>query len=260
MIRSSHNVYSEVMMMRVSILAGAIALCSSFAVADPFVRQQIVLPVPDAERGRFLFASKGCVVCHSINGVGGKAGPALDAEADDRAIDPLEFAARMWRGAGAMAFLQSMEFGYQIEMAGDEIADLAAFIASRALQSTFSEKDVPEVMRGWTVDEPFPAFGEEWLDREPSDDLARSEDANIGNPTRGHMLAERWCTSCHVVDLEGEGGDAGPAFVSIASRPDVTEKSIRDWLSVPHTVMPEFLTLAETDFNDIASYIMSLEP
>jgi mono/diheme cytochrome c family protein len=260
MIRSPYREADRVMIMRVSILAGAIVLCSSFAVADQFARQQIVLPVPDAERGRFLFASKGCVVCHSINGVGGKAGPALDAKADDGAIDPLEFAARMWRGAGAMAILQSMEFGYQIEMSGEEIADLAAFTASRALQSTFSEKDVPEVMRGWTVDEPIPAIGEEWPGWGPDDDLASPEDANIGNLSRGHMLAERWCTSCHVVDLEGEGGDVGPAFVSIASRPDVTEKSIRDWLSVPHTTMPEFLNLVETDFNDIASYIMSLKP
>jgi len=247
------------MMMRIGLFSAAVALCSNIAAAE-LSGPQIVLPLPDAERGRFLFASKGCVVCHSINGVGGKAGPALDASTGKEAIRPLEFAARMWRGAAAMSMLQSMEFGYQIEMTGDEIADLAAFVASPALQNTFSDRDVPEMMQGWTIDEPFPAIGEEWPDREPGDDLARSEDANIGNPTRGHMLAERWCTSCHVVDLEGEGGDAGPAFVSIASRPTVTEKSIHDWLSVPHTTMPEFLNLVETDFNDIASYIMSLEP
>jgi cytochrome c len=119
-------------------------------------RPQMVLPLPDAGHGRFLFVSKGCVVCHSVNGAGGKAGPALDAPETPQPVAPLEFAARMWRGAVAMAVLQSMEFGYQIELSGDEIADLAAFAADAAAQDGFSDQDIPEVMRGWTVDENFP--------------------------------------------------------------------------------------------------------
>ncbi len=32
----------------------------------------LIMPSMDAARGRIPFASKGCVVCHSINGVGGE--------------------------------------------------------------------------------------------------------------------------------------------------------------------------------------------
>jgi mono/diheme cytochrome c family protein len=65
----------------------------------------------DAERGRELFTGKGCVVCHSINGIGGKAGPSLDAE--------------------------EMELGYRIDLTGQELADLARFIHDAEAQRSF---------------------------------------------------------------------------------------------------------------------------
>ena len=248
-------------MMRVgSLSAAAFALFCSLATAEEAAGPKLVLPLPDAERGRFLFASKGCVVCHSINGVGGKAGPALDADSDNEEIDPLGFAARMWRGAVAMSILQSSEFGYQIEMSGDEIADLAAFVANPSLQSTFSLNDVPEVMREWTIDEPFSADGLEWPEARPGEDLTGSALGEPGDPEHGRLLAQRFCTECHVVAADEEGGDAGPAFASIASRPGMNDGAIHDWLTEPHANMPEFMNLGEAEFNDIASYIMSLAP
>ena len=78
----------------------------------------LILPPMDAAQGRLLFASKGCVVCHSINGVGGQDAPMLDAEFMDLPMNPFEFAARMWRGAGAMVALQQDELGGQIELDG----------------------------------------------------------------------------------------------------------------------------------------------
>jgi len=116
---------------------------------------KIAVPNPDAKEGRALFVFKGCVVCHSINGVGGLAGPPLDAVEEPDVIDPVSFAARMWRGSLAMAELQAMEFGYQVELTGEEIADLAAFVATPDAQKGFSESEIPELIRGWTVDEPF---------------------------------------------------------------------------------------------------------
>jgi mono/diheme cytochrome c family protein len=92
------------------------------------------------------------VLCHQINGVGGLAGPALDAQEPAGVFDPLDFAARMWRGAWAMADLQATEFGDVIMLSGQEIADIAAFAENHELQKRFSLDEVPEIMRAWIVD------------------------------------------------------------------------------------------------------------
>lgn len=125
----------------------------SQAADDETATVEMILPIPDSARGRELFVVKGCVVCHSVNGVGGTAGPSLDARADAGPVDPLDFAARMWTGAQAMADLQATEFGYQIELTGQQIADLAAFESDAGEQSKLAETDVPELMRGWVLDD-----------------------------------------------------------------------------------------------------------
>lgn len=133
-------------------IALALAAAGAASAAEPIGRS-FSLPVPDAERGRRLFVQKACVVCHSVNGVGGTIGPALDASEPAGVFDPIDFAARMWRGAGAMVALQEAELGYQIELSGADIADLAAFAESHTEQEAFTEDEIPEVMRGWTVDD-----------------------------------------------------------------------------------------------------------
>jgi cytochrome c len=114
----------------------------------------ILIPQISSERGKALFANKACVVCHSVNNVGGAAAPALDADDGIAPFDPLNFAARMWRGADTMIVLQGMELGYQIELSGQEIGDLAAFVADKKMQQTFAESDVPEVIREWFLEYP----------------------------------------------------------------------------------------------------------
>jgi len=134
-----------------------LSVVSPLLVATPAAAAgpMIAVPSPDAREGRALFVFKGCVVCHSVNGVGGLAGPPLDAVETPTTIDPLGFAARMWRGSMAMSELQATEFGYQVELTGAEIADLAAFVATPDAQKGFSEEEIPELIRGWTVDEPY---------------------------------------------------------------------------------------------------------
>lgn len=112
-----------------------------------------ITPV-DAEQGRKLFVSKACVACHSVNGVGGKAAPKLDAVADSSGVDILDFFARMWKGADAMVILQRRELGYSIELTGPEIGDLAAFVSSLDHQQDFSMEEVPIYLRDWFVDDP----------------------------------------------------------------------------------------------------------
>ncbi|MDD9922392.1 MAG: c-type cytochrome [Boseongicola sp.] len=104
----------------------------------------LMLPNMDSRRGRALFAEKGCVVCHSVNDVGGEDAPMLDAEFMDEVMNPFEFAARMWRGAGAMVALQEDEMGGQIDLTGQELADIIAFVHDEKEQMIFSEADIPE--------------------------------------------------------------------------------------------------------------------
>ncbi|MGI9437165.1 MAG: c-type cytochrome [Geminicoccaceae bacterium] len=131
---------------------------STFPIAAP---REIVLPLIDADRGRRLFVAKGCFLCHAVNGTGGIAAPALNAPEGAEQLDPMSFVAGMWSGASAMLELQSLELGYQIELSGEEIADLAAFAASPEAQRTFSMEEIPETMRDWIIEKPY-WQGEGW--------------------------------------------------------------------------------------------------
>jgi mono/diheme cytochrome c family protein len=130
----------------------ALAACSE---GPKIAESDLVAHSSNSESGRALFVEKGCVICHSVNGVGGKAAPALDAPIGAPAIDSLEFAARMWRGAPAMIELQSIELGYTIYLTADEIGDLAAFAADRDAQKTVSLEGLPENIRNGLLDERF---------------------------------------------------------------------------------------------------------
>jgi cytochrome c551/c552 len=101
----------------------------------------------DPARGRALFVSKGCVACHAINEIGGTSAPPLDAEFAPGEVDPLDFVARMWRGAEAMIFMQQEELGEQIDFTGQELADIIAFVHDEKEQRKFSEADVPPELR-----------------------------------------------------------------------------------------------------------------
>lgn len=124
----------------------------------------------DARRGRVLFVTKSCVICHQVNGVGGAAAPALDIDPaqigdDGQAIntDPLDFAARIWRGAPAMSALQAVELGYQIELSAQDIADLAAFAASADEQALLTREALPNGLENWFINAPISDEGG-WLD------------------------------------------------------------------------------------------------
>jgi cytochrome c len=105
------------------------------------------LPDMDAARGRKLFASKGCVACHSINGVGGHDATALNAHTMQPMMNPFDFAAKMWRMAPFMIAAQEEALGEQILFTGQELADIIAFVHDDEEQHKFSETDIPpEIM------------------------------------------------------------------------------------------------------------------
>jgi cytochrome c len=116
------------------------------------VKGGMIFPFIDPDRGRKLFVGKGCVICHSINGAGGRIGPPLDADPNQRFVDVFDFAARMWKGAPVMFVLQQMELGYEINFTGEELAQIAAFASNWRAQRAFSKDDIPEIIRDWITD------------------------------------------------------------------------------------------------------------
>jgi mono/diheme cytochrome c family protein len=110
-------------------------------------KSQLALAEGDAARGRALFVSKGCIACHTINEIGGTTGPPLDVEFAPDEVDPLDFVARMWRGAEAMVSMQQSLFGAQLDFTGAELADIIAFAHDPGEQRKFSEADVPPPMK-----------------------------------------------------------------------------------------------------------------
>jgi len=107
----------------------------------------LVVPPMNAHSGRELFVTKGCIVCHQINGVGGEIGPSLDAEDMPSPMNAYEFAARMWRGAEAMITMQRELFGDQIQLSGQELLDLVAFAHDAVEQKELTEDQIPENMK-----------------------------------------------------------------------------------------------------------------
>ena len=104
----------------------------------------LVLPKMDPERGRKLFVDTGCVVCHSVNQVGGEIGPGLDAADMPSPMNAFEFSARMWRGAAAMASMQEDLLGGFISLTGQDLADLVAFAHDEKEQGKLTTDQIPE--------------------------------------------------------------------------------------------------------------------
>jgi hypothetical protein len=150
----------------------ALAEGPSSAKDTPTGLRTVTLPLADAGRGRTLFVAKGCFLCHAIGGTGGLAAPGLDAPADNHELDLMDFVARMWLGAAAMIELQTLELGYQIQLTGAEIADLAAFAASDEMQRDFTIDEIPEPLRDWMIDEPY------WMEEAWPDDFKQEHDEN----------------------------------------------------------------------------------
>ncbi len=108
----------------------------------------MAMPMMNAKRGMTLYAEKGCVACHAVNGVGGHDATSLDAHDMEGMMNPFDFAAKMWRMAPYMIAAQEEAFGEQITFNGHELADIIAFVHDDAQQHEFSmELLSPRVMK-----------------------------------------------------------------------------------------------------------------
>ncbi len=111
----------------------------------------LALPPMNSHRGRELFLDKGCVVCHSVNEVGGTVGPALNAADMPQPMNAFEFAARMWRGAPSMVQMQQDLLGEVISLIGQDLADLVALAHDEAEQRKLKTEQIPTRYRALIV-------------------------------------------------------------------------------------------------------------
>lgn len=107
----------------------------------------LVVPNIDSQKGATAYMEKGCIICHSINGVGGEVGPSFNAADMPQPMNAFEFAARMWRGAPAMMQMQEDLLGEMISLDGQELADIVGFVHDQEAQSQITVADIPVEFR-----------------------------------------------------------------------------------------------------------------
>jgi mono/diheme cytochrome c family protein len=74
----------------------------------------------------------------------------------------------------------------------------------------------------------------------------------------GKRLAERWCSSCHVVSSEQLQASADvPSFSAIARQPGFDAGRLALFLLDPHPKMPS-MSLTRGEAADIADYVKTL--
>nr|WP_024514029.1 cytochrome c [Bradyrhizobium sp. Tv2a-2] len=85
--------------------------------------------------------------------------------------------------------------------------------------------------------------------------VALGSSALAAEADNGKTLANRWCSSCHVVDREQKlATDQAPPFASLAKVPAFDANKLAFLLLKPHPNMPT-LSLSRAEIADIAEYI-----
>ena len=78
------------------------------------------------------------------------------------------------------------------------------------------------------------------------------------DPSVGGKLAVRLCMACHVVEPnQSTATDNAPTFRAIAARPGTTASSLDRYLSIGHTLMPDF-SLSSQERDALVAYILSM--
>ena len=82
-----------------------------------------------------------------------------------------------------------------------------------------------------------------------------------GDPAAGRALAQRVCSSCHVVAPDEKSPrmfDIAPDFAAIANTPGMTQTALRAFMTTSHPKMPN-LILSPDQLIDVSAYILSLK-
>jgi mono/diheme cytochrome c family protein len=78
-------------------------------------------------------------------------------------------------------------------------------------------------------------------------------------PAQGHVVAERFCKGCHLIDSSPDAiTSAGvPSFRGIANRPGQSAQHIMSILIKPHAPMPD-IHLTDGEIRNLLAYFESL--
>lgn len=81
----------------------------------------------------------------------------------------------------------------------------------------------------------------------------------LGDVAAGRTLAEKWCSSCHVVTSSQQLGTStgAPTFFAIARMKSTTRLSLRVFFETSHDRMPN-LHLSRDEVDNVSAYILSL--
>jgi cytochrome c len=80
------------------------------------------------------------------------------------------------------------------------------------------------------------------------------------DPAHGRLIAETWCSACHLVspDVNGPVLADIPTFMAIARRLPEDADVLAAFISDPHPPMPD-LGLSRQDIRDVLAYIATLK-
>lgn len=76
------------------------------------------------------------------------------------------------------------------------------------------------------------------------------------NVEAGHIVAQRYCSTCHEIEKNPRYSDMAPSFSDIARSPIATSGKLNTFLTKPHDRMPNYLMRQE--ISDVSAYILSL--
>lgn len=81
-----------------------------------------------------------------------------------------------------------------------------------------------------------------------------------GVPVSGKQIAQRWCSTCHIVgsDQKSAAAVGTPSFMAISKKYGGGVDSLAGFLADPHPPMPS-LSLTRQEINDLIAYIGSLD-
>jgi len=86
-----------------------------------------------------------------------------------------------------------------------------------------------------------------------------SAEQTLAAAAHGKVMAETWCSACHLVSPEQNRANADvPTFLSISKRLPTDADFLAAFIANPHPPMPN-LSLSRQDIQDLLAYIATLK-